>query len=133
MVASLAARLDRRGCALGLLTNGVVAEGTPTVPVTRNPLQIGAILEILARMQRQQVMPMSHILRRNPVVPWGTTCIYFALEATGETDRARAFFSRQRTPLVFLTYRNISDLKEEGHAGPDEGRPTDTTIDGAVA
>jgi uncharacterized protein (DUF58 family) len=133
VVASLAAGLDRRGCALGLLTNGVVVKGTLTVPVTRNPFQIGAILEMLARMQRQQVMPMSHLLRKSPVVPWGTTCIYFALEATGETDRVRAFFSRQRAPLVFLAYTDISGLKEADRAGPAEGHPMDTTIGGAIA
>lgn len=125
VVASLAARLDRQGSAIGLLTNAQVTKGSPIVSVTRNPLQISAILETLARMQMQQELPIFEVLQRGPTIPWGTTCIYFALANSHNTDLGRAFFARRRTPLVFLPYSNIREIREERSVGPMEERPID--------
>ena len=55
-------------------------------------------------MQMKQGFPISEFLQRGPALPWGTTCIYFALSAGENADRGRALFARRRTPLVFLTY-----------------------------
>jgi uncharacterized protein (DUF58 family) len=125
VVASLAARIDRQGSAIGLFTNAQVTKGSPIVPVTRNRFQITAILETLARMQMRQGFLISEVLQRGPALPWGTTCIYFALSASDNTNRGRALFARRRTPLVFLTYPDIRELREERSGGPTQEVPTD--------
>jgi uncharacterized protein (DUF58 family) len=132
VVASLAARFDRQGCAVGLMTNGVVTKGAALVPVTRNPHQMGSILEALARVQMRREMSLPDLLRRSFPIPWGTTCIYFALESTGETDRTRALFSHRRMPVVFLTYEDCLDLREERHKRPTENRPQKAAMGGAT-
>src|SRR4030042_6186816 len=54
IVASLAMRLDKKGYAIGLATNGVTVGGGPiSVPITRNVKQLPAILEVLARLQME--------------------------------------------------------------------------------
>src|SRR4030042_4649011 len=54
IIASLAVRLDKKGYAVGLVTNGVVVgEGPTIVPITRNVKQLPAILEVLARLQME--------------------------------------------------------------------------------
>lgn len=115
VIASLAARFDGQGSAVGFLTNSTVLHGPSFIPVARNPFQIGALLEMLARMQMQSVSSIIDILRRNPVIPWGTTCVYFAFESTGETDLGMAALSRRRTPVVFLAYPNVCNLRDEPH------------------
>jgi uncharacterized protein (DUF58 family) len=117
VVASLTARFDEQGSAVGFLTNAVVPGGPPFISVTRNPFQVGSILETLARMEMRRGTAMADLLRRTPVIPWGTTCIYFALESTGETDRGRAVFSRRRTPVVFMEYQTTRRLREEHRSG----------------
>jgi uncharacterized protein (DUF58 family) len=125
VVASLAARIDRQGAAIGLFTNARVAKGSPIVPVTRNPFQMTAILETLARMQMRQGFPISEVLQTGPALSWGTTCIYFALSASDNTNRGRALFARRRTPLVLLTYSNICELRGKGSPGPMDEMPID--------
>jgi uncharacterized protein (DUF58 family) len=104
VVASLAAQLDRRGCAVGLLTNGKVNGASPSVPVTRNPFQMSAILETLARLLRESLSPMPEVMRKSSP-PWGTTCLYFCRTRTQATDLARLRFAGRRLPLLVLAQR----------------------------
>jgi uncharacterized protein (DUF58 family) len=120
VVGSLTARLDEQGCSVGLVTNATVIKGRRIVPVTRNPFQVGVILESLARMEMRQEMPVSDILLNGPAVSWGTTCIYFALGSTSETDRGRAVFLSRRIPVVFLTREGIRGLRTESRDGRQE-------------
>jgi uncharacterized protein (DUF58 family) len=124
VVASLAARLDGQASSVGFLTNAVLAGGVPFISATRSPFQIGAILETLACMARQQQASIIDILRANPAIPWGTTCIYFAREATGETDLSIAALHRRRTPIVFLDHASVRDLREKSRDEQSHpGRP----------
>jgi uncharacterized protein (DUF58 family) len=116
IVASLAAALDRRGCAIGLMTNGSITGSTQSVSVTRNPFQIQIILEILARISCEHTHLMSHMAQQL-IVPWGTTCLYFCFENTESTDLAKAHFLRCRAPLVLFTYEQALLLREESILG----------------
>lgn len=129
IVGSLTARLDGQGCSVGLVTNATVTKGRRIVPVTRNPFQVGAILETLARMEMRQEMSVSDVLLNGPVISWGTTCIYFAFESTSETDHGRAIFLSRRIPVVFLTCEGIRGLRAE----PRDGRQENKLRNGATA
>ncbi len=132
VIASLAARLDRRGCAIGLLTNAVVTKGTAVVPVTRNPQQIGVILETLARMQMRREMAIFEMIRRGVTIPWGCTCLYFALSSTNETDRGRACVSRGKAPLLFLAHPKVRNLRRDRSDVLEESESRDATQKEAV-
>ncbi len=102
VAASVAARLDREGCAVGLLTNGHVTGGSPFVPVSRGPGQLSAVLEALARLDMEPACRMADLVYRIEV-PWGATCLYFASE---EDDAARAVLAslaRKKLGRLFFT------------------------------
>jgi hypothetical protein len=80
VVASVVLWLDQHGCATGLVTNGAMTGGhPPVVPITRNPGQLPSMLEVLARLRMEPAEALLEILRRGPALPWGTSCLYFAL------------------------------------------------------
>jgi uncharacterized protein (DUF58 family) len=110
VVASLAAMLDRQGCAVGLVTNGATKQGNCTVPIARNPFQMAAILETLARVTNRPDMAVTDLIQRNPSAQGGTTSVYFAHEANGETDAALSLFRSRRIPVVFLGSTRASAL-----------------------
>jgi uncharacterized protein (DUF58 family) len=131
VVGSLTARLDGQGCSVGLVTNGAVTDGRRLVPVTRNPFQVGTILEALARMEMRQEMSVLDVLLKSPAISWGTTCVYFAFESTSETDRGRAVFLSRRIPVVFLTCEGIRGLRAESRDGRQENESRNGATAGA--
>lgn len=118
VVASLAAMLDRRGCAVGLATNGTVRGGSCLVPVARNPFQMTAILETLARVTSHPDMPVIELIRKSPSVRGGTTCVYFCRRPGSETDAARSLFRRLRIPVVFLDSNDVLSRSSGASPGP---------------
>jgi uncharacterized protein (DUF58 family) len=114
IVGSLAAQLDRRGCAVGFATNALVNRGSSIIPVTRSPAQIQAILDTLARMSPKSGSSMIDTL---PAVrtPWGTSCLYFCLRSTANTNMARGQLSRYRLPVILLPYEDAVQLREDSH------------------
>ena len=63
IVASLAARLDRKGHAVGLVTNcSVVGRRSAIVPMARNHQQLPTLLEVLARVQMKSQGPIIDML-----------------------------------------------------------------------
>lgn len=103
IVASLALKMDKRGYALGLVTNGVAVEGgSAIVPVGRNRQQLPAILEVLARLQMKSKGDLIHILRRGLEVHWGISCIHFSYKEDGTILAAQQYFSHRKTPVMFF-------------------------------
>jgi uncharacterized protein (DUF58 family) len=101
--ASLAVRLDRAGCAVGLLANGAVAGGgAPRVPIGRGPQQLPAILELLARLAMAPAVPLMDLLRNGSGIPWGVSCICLAQEEEGVLP-AIEHLGRQRVPTILFT------------------------------
>jgi uncharacterized protein (DUF58 family) len=119
-VASVAALLDERGCSVGLVTNGVMKGGnSPILPVTRNPQQLAALLEALARLQMEPALDLIDMMRLRLRLPWGISCLYFTLEQDGAAQTAGEFFARRRIPVLFFVSQASSASAEarSAHVG----------------
>jgi uncharacterized protein (DUF58 family) len=122
IVASVAVLLDGRGCSVGLVTNGLMAgRGQPILPVTKNPQQLRALLEALARLRMEAARDLTDTMRVHLRVPWGTSCLYFAREKDASTEACREFFARRRIPVLFFLSRVCSSSGEYGSARADTG------------
>ena len=120
IVASLAVRLDQQGYAVGLVTNGAIVEGGPTIlPVSRNPQQLAAILEVLARLQMRSTGDLMGILRQGLPLSWGMSCVHFSCEEDVTTLAANEYFTRRKIPIVFFVSRvhgeNGDTLRDKVH------------------
>lgn len=103
IVASLAVRMDKRGYALGLVTNGaVVGSGPAIVPIAKNCQQLPAVLEVLARLQMESKGDLIGILRRGLEVHWGMSCVHFSYEEDGTVLAAEQYFKHRKTPVMFF-------------------------------
>ncbi len=106
IVASLALRMDKRGYALGLVTNGAVFGGGPAiVPIARNRQQLPAILEVLARLQMKSKGDLLDILGRGLEIHWGMSCVHFSYEEDGTHVAAEQYFKHRKTPVLFFVCR----------------------------
>jgi uncharacterized protein (DUF58 family) len=99
---SLAVQSYQRGYALGFVTNGVVAGGSPWVSTGRSPQQIPAILEILARLKMRTAECFADTLRRIPELPWGLSSVHFAYQHDEDTQTTAQYFSHRRIPTIFV-------------------------------
>jgi uncharacterized protein (DUF58 family) len=123
-VASVAVRLARRGCAVGMVTNGrMTGEGPSIVSVTRNPRQLTTLLEVLARVRMETAQGLVDTFRLHLRVPWGVSCLYFSLEKDETARMAKEYFTQRRVPFLFFAGRPFSDSAETRVAGapPTQG------------
>jgi uncharacterized protein (DUF58 family) len=112
-VASLAVRLDRQGSAVGLITNGVVEGGSGSVvPIGRHPQHLPSILELLARLSMQPAAPLLAAVRARNHLPWGISCLCFALENAGGTISAVDYFARRHVPVILFVARPGSGVAQ---------------------
>ncbi len=101
--ASVAVLLERRGCSVGLVTNGLMTGGGESIlPVTRNPQQLTAVLEALARLQMESGGELIETMRAHLRLPWGTSCLYFAHARDSKTEACGEFFARRRVPVLYF-------------------------------
>ena len=114
IVASLALRMDKRGYALGLVTNGAVFGGGPAiVPIARNRQQLPAILEVLARLQMKSKGDLLDILGRGLEIHWGMSCVHFSYEEDGTHVGAEQYFKHRKTPVLFFVCRPRSSVRRD--------------------
>ena len=114
IVASLAVRMDKRGYALGILTNGAIVGGGPAiVPIARNRQQLPAILEVLARLQMDPKRDSIGTLRRGLEVSWGMSCVYFSYEEGETVAVLKEYFGHRKTPVTFFVWRPCLTSREE--------------------
>jgi uncharacterized protein (DUF58 family) len=119
VVASMAVRLDRQGCAVGLLTNGVTRGSSPVVPISRSPQQLSDILEALARLKMEPGEAFIHMVRTIEI-PWGTSCLYFTLKEDPAADIVKAHFKRLKTPVLPFTFETATALRREEPVDVDD-------------
>jgi uncharacterized protein (DUF58 family) len=118
IVASLAVRMDKRGYALGLVTNGVrVGGGSAIVPIARNRQQLPSILEVLARLQMEPKGDLIDTLRRGLGVHWGMSCLHFSYEEDGTMIAAEQYFKHRKTPALFFVSQPRFASGEESSRG----------------
>ena len=112
-MASVAVLLDGRGCSLGFATNGIMTGGgSPILAVARNPQQLTALLEGLARLRMESAGSLVDIMRRHLRVPWGTSCLYFGFEKDEAAAADRQFFADRRVPVLSFFSRIPADSGE---------------------
>ena len=114
IVASLAVRMDKRGYAVGLVTNGTSVGGGPTiVPIARNPQQLPAILEVLARLQMESKGDLLDVLRRGLELRWDMSCVHFTYEEDGTVVTAEEYFKHRKTPVIVFVCQHHVTLGED--------------------
>jgi uncharacterized protein (DUF58 family) len=118
--ASLAVQLDRKGFALGLLTNGLTrGRDRSYLRVTRNEAQLQEILETFARLEARAKMEMADLLKRGMSLPFGVSCVYFGFEENRGRRTAMERLKSLRVPVTALRFDDICKLVWSGRA--DEG------------
>jgi len=105
-VASVAVRLDREGCAVGLVANGAVENGAaPVVPIGRHPQQVATILEALARLSIKPTAPLLDTVRGGNHLPWGIACLCFSADAGASMTALLDYFTRRHVPVIVFATR----------------------------
>jgi uncharacterized protein (DUF58 family) len=122
IAASLAVQLDRQGYALGLVTNGnLTGKKSAILPISRNPQQLSALLEVLARLRMETGMDFRSTLEKGLSLPWGVSCVLFTFEVDERVHAVEQYFARRKIPTSFMTARVPPIPTAEGH-------PVRTTI-----
>jgi uncharacterized protein (DUF58 family) len=121
VVASLAARLDEKGHAVGLVTNGVVVgRQAAFVPMARNERQLQAILEVLARLLMETEGALLDVLRSRLARSWGFSCVYFSLAEDGQTALVREYVREHRAPMTCFFWRPADSSEKRWTQEPRE-------------
>lgn len=103
VVASLAVRFDKRGHALGFVTNGMVkGKNSAIAPVSRHDKQLAGILEILACLEMKSARAMKDVLRQALTGAWGICCVYFSYQNDETVFSANNFLTQRRIPTQFI-------------------------------
>lgn len=114
-IASLVLRLDRKGLAVGLVTNGkIVGGGAGVIPISRSPQQPAAILEALARVEIQKTGRVTEILSKGYSIPWGTSGIFFACYPGHGVHLAGAYLKNSGIPIRYVMAQKPNDLEKKG-------------------
>lgn len=101
--ASIAVRLDREGCAVGLVANGAVDGGTSAVvPIGRHPRQLPTILEALARLDMKPTSPLLDAIRGGNHLPRGVSCLCISADGGGGTGSLLDYFAHRHVPAVLF-------------------------------
>lgn len=112
VIASLVLQMDRRGIAIGFATNGNIFGGGPRIiPITRNPHQMAAILETLARVEIRTTGSVTDILSKGYMIPRGVGSIYFTRNRSNHTQVADAYMKHRNIPIQFFLVRNSSGIE----------------------
>jgi hypothetical protein len=106
--------MDKRGYALGLVTNGSIVGGGPAiVPIARHRQQLPAILEVLARLQLESKGDLMDTLRHGLEVHWGMSCVHFSYEEDGTVLAAEQYFKHRKTPVMFFVCQSPFASRED--------------------
>jgi hypothetical protein len=82
--------------------------------VARNPKQLPAILEVLARLKMEPERNMKDTLGRTFELSAGTSCIYFSYKEDETVAVIKDYFQHRRTPVLFFVYQPSFPSQKEG-------------------
>lgn len=120
VVASLTVELDRKGCAVGLLTNGVITGGGISfLGLTRNSVHLPRILETLARIKMESTGTLAGLVERGLSLPWGVSCLYFTYDESDGAGITAGKLRRLRVPVTMFTYEKVTALRKSEYEAPD--------------
>jgi uncharacterized protein (DUF58 family) len=101
IAASLAVQWNRRGFALGFMTDGAVTGNKPGVlPVAYNARQLSMILETLARLQMRKAEKINDVFHKEFNSAWGVSCARFAYKPDPMTILINTRFKKRKIPTV---------------------------------
>lgn len=119
VVASLALQMDRRGIAVGFVTNGKIPGGRSNVtPIARSTRQLEFVLESLARIRFEKVGAITDLLSRGYRIPSGVSSICFACNRSKQLRMTRAFMKNRSIPVRFIVAQKAIDFAKT--SGPQE-------------
>jgi uncharacterized protein (DUF58 family) len=128
VIASFAMQFDRRGCAIGLLTNGVVKGALSSVAISRSSQQLSTVLETLARLRLEPRGNIIDTIRSAGSVPWGTTCLCLSLNEDTGSRIIIEYLKRWKTPVVILTAETVALLRGSNAVIPETYTPQNEQI-----
>jgi uncharacterized protein (DUF58 family) len=118
VAASIALALDRKGYAIGFATNGVLSGGGASIlPIAKNPQQLPAVLEAMARLGIEPQGDLNSTLSQGLSLPWGVSCVHFTYETDDRALAADGYFARRRIPTLFLVNRVRSECDGQRFRG----------------
>ncbi len=121
VMASLSIKLNERGYAVGLMTNGIIkGGGASEVAPARNTHQLPAILEVLARLQIKQSRSMMHALQQTPFKRRGISCALFSYTYGEDTAESKRILQERSIPVSIFVCHSDSTLdsaKQQTMAG----------------
>ena len=119
VIASLVVQLDRRGIAVGFATNcRIYGNQRRIIPISRNSLQLAAILETIARAEATPTAAITDILANGYTIPWGVSCICFSWDRSSRTIAAQTFMAHRNTPIQLVLAKESERI---GNAGAERG------------
>jgi uncharacterized protein (DUF58 family) len=110
VIASLILQMDRRGVAVGFVTNGnIFGDGSRIIPISKNSFQMTTILETLARVGTKNTGPVTDILSKGYLITWGVSSICFAWTRSSGIRVIDAFMKQRSIPVQFVLVRKSCD------------------------
>lgn len=104
--ASMAVGLGRMGHAMGLVTNGFLSGGHPaSIPVSRGPTQVAAILETLARLEMKEARALEHAVESALRSRRGVSCYHFCHGNGPFVSKMVQYYNERKIPAAFLIHR----------------------------
>jgi uncharacterized protein (DUF58 family) len=114
VVASLALQLDGRGCAVGLMTNGIVAgKDHGILPAAKGSQHVSALLEILARLEMKPRQPFLETVINGVKGHRALSSVHFSYEAEASARRVETYLLQRKIPVAFVVSRTRPDPEKD--------------------
>jgi uncharacterized protein (DUF58 family) len=105
VAASLAVVFDQKGYAVGMATNGLPEKGhSSSIPIDRNPNQITAILEKLARIKMKKDRALKRVVGQALGSRRKLSCFHFCHASGQPVIGMVKYYKERRIPVTFLAY-----------------------------
>ena len=111
-VAAMAVEFDRKGFAVGLITNGRLnGGGRPVVSVSRSQNHTALLLETLARFDAVPQGRLVNLLQNGWTLPWGVTSIGFIFGHNDDSRLLQRYLQQRRVPLSLVECDPDADIE----------------------
>jgi hypothetical protein len=87
------------------------------VPIERNPGQLPAILEALARLHMDAKWDLIALLRDAFKLPWGVSCVHFSYEEDAKTRHTEGYLQQRKIPTARVMCRSGPSPGADKRAG----------------
>ncbi len=124
--ASMAVYFERRGNAVGFMTNAVIKGDKPGfIPLRRNVETLSQILETLARMEMRPQKRLAQVFARHISVLWGINCIFCSHSMDSSILEMKEFYAGKRIPVKYFVSK-IKDMENDAGVIPVTVQPVES-------